>query len=252
MDKERKKATMEKLRNSEAVYVIMSNCTRMPYVVCDSETYDDEVLVYYTEEDAKKTAEELRAENIPVQIAQVDKKQFLAFYNSLFPTGVNCIKVGKGTPDEIAIQLTELIIRPSDDMLPEGKVRIENPEFHLTALYFMQEFRRQANPQVTEEMKEMQEEMMTHYKEGRYIVAYQEEGEGKEMMLLKQKDGQAFQPLFTDFLEFQKFQQFHGGKMKTAAVEAGKIPDIMMPGAAGVTVNPVGVNLQLKIERKKA
>lgn len=84
MDKERKKATMEKLRNSEAVYVIMSNCTRMPYVVCDSETYDDEVLVYYTEEDAKKTAEELRAENIPVQIAQVDKKQFLAFYNSLF------------------------------------------------------------------------------------------------------------------------------------------------------------------------
>ena len=165
---------------------------------------------------------------------------------------MNCIKVGKGTPDEIAIQLTELIIRPSDDMLPEGKVRIENPEFHLTALYFMQEFRRQANPQVTEEMKEMQEEMMTHYKEGRYIVAYQEEGEGKEMMLLKQKDGQAFQPLFTDFLEFQKFQQFHGGKMKPAAGEAGKIPDIMMPGAAGVTVNPFGVNLQLKIERKKA
>lgn len=68
----------------------------------------------------------------------------------------------------------------------------------------------------------MQEEMMTHYKEGRYIVAYQEEGEGKEMMLLKQKDGQAFQPLFTDFLEFQKFQQFHGGKMKTGCSGGGK------------------------------
>lgn len=49
---------------------------------------------------------------------------------------MNCIKVGKGTPDEIAIQLTELIIRPSDDMLPEGKVRIENPEFHLTSSLF--------------------------------------------------------------------------------------------------------------------
>ena len=54
MDKERKKATMEKLRNSEAVYVIMSNCTRMPYVVCDSETYDDEVLVYYTERKTRR------------------------------------------------------------------------------------------------------------------------------------------------------------------------------------------------------
>ncbi|MEI3219357.1 MAG: hypothetical protein V8S08_06665 [Lachnoclostridium sp.] len=57
MNKEEKKATLEKLRNAEAVYVIMSNCTRLPYVMCDPDTYDDEILLYYTEEEAKKTAD---------------------------------------------------------------------------------------------------------------------------------------------------------------------------------------------------
>ena len=54
MNKEEKKATLEKLRNAEAVYVIMSNCTRLPYVMCDPDTYDDEILLYYTEEEASK------------------------------------------------------------------------------------------------------------------------------------------------------------------------------------------------------
>lgn len=253
MNKEEKKATLEKLRNAEAVYVIMSNCTRLPYVMCDPDTYDDEILLYYTEEEAKKTADSFLKEKKPVQVAEVEKAKFLPFYNSLFPMGVNCIKIGKGTQEETAVQLTELIVRPSADMLPEGKVRIENPEFHLTAIYFMQEYRRRENPEVTEEMKELQEEMMTHYKEGRFIVAYQEADQEKGMMMLKQKDGQVFQPLFTDFLEFQKFQSFNAaGKLKTAAIEAERIPEILTQEAVGVTVNPFGVNLQLKIERKKA
>ncbi len=32
----------------------MSLCTKMPYVLCDEETFDDEVLLYYTEEDAQR------------------------------------------------------------------------------------------------------------------------------------------------------------------------------------------------------
>lgn len=39
-----KSSVLKKLRESDAIYVLMSDCTRMPFVVCDPETYDDEVL----------------------------------------------------------------------------------------------------------------------------------------------------------------------------------------------------------------
>ena len=48
--------TLNKLRTAEAIYVLMSSCTRMPYVVCDPETFDDEILLYYTEAEAKEEA----------------------------------------------------------------------------------------------------------------------------------------------------------------------------------------------------
>ena len=48
--------TLNKLRTVEAIYVLMSSCTRMPYVVCDPETFDDEILLYHREEDAKNNA----------------------------------------------------------------------------------------------------------------------------------------------------------------------------------------------------
>lgn len=41
------KQALVNLRNLEEIYVIMSGVTKMPFVLCDEETFDDEVLVYY-------------------------------------------------------------------------------------------------------------------------------------------------------------------------------------------------------------
>ena len=41
-----KSSVLKKLRESDAIYVLMSDCTRMPFVVCDPETYDDEAVSY--------------------------------------------------------------------------------------------------------------------------------------------------------------------------------------------------------------
>lgn len=51
------KTTLGQLRMTEALYVLMSDFTRMPFVECSEENYDDEVFVYFQEEDAKKEAE---------------------------------------------------------------------------------------------------------------------------------------------------------------------------------------------------
>lgn len=49
-----KSDVLKKMREAEAIYVLMSDCTRMPFVVCDPETYDDQVLIFFSEEEAMK------------------------------------------------------------------------------------------------------------------------------------------------------------------------------------------------------
>lgn len=238
-----KQDTMEKMRNSEAVYVILSDYTHMPYVACDPETFDDEVFLYFEEDDAKEAVERFAKDQEITRAARLEKNGFLAFYTNLFAMGVNCIMMNQGTGREVAVQLGELVRRPEADKLPAGQVRIENPEFHLTALYYMQKLRKSRDGEDSEQLKELNEELMAHFKAGRYIVAVQE-GQGIPML---QKEGQVYQPLFTDFQEFQKFDREK--KFKTAVVEAGKITEFLSSQAVGVVLNPMGVNLLLNIAR---
>ena len=51
-----KQETLQALRNPGEIYAVMSGATRMPFVVCDEETYDDEVFLYYRLEDAQEKA----------------------------------------------------------------------------------------------------------------------------------------------------------------------------------------------------
>ena len=160
--------------------------------------------------------------------------------------GVNCLAVNSGTDTEINIQLSDLVIRRKPEELPEGKRPVENPALHLTAIYFMQEMRRQAEPQPTEELNKLQEELLAHYGKGTFVAAVREDG---QVPILKQKDGSIYQPLFTDMLEFQKFAR--GEKMKMAVIPAAKIPEILVGEAKGVVINPFGVNVQLQVAKRK-
>ena len=220
-----KQQVLNQLRNAKEIYVIMSLCTKMPYVVCDKETFDDEVLLYFKEEDIRREGKRLIEEKIPVQIAKVDANQMLHFYGNLYTMGVNCLMVDQYMESECRIQLSELVNRPGqnkpDAPEEEKKTWIENPSLHLTALYFMQELRRQKFEKMPDELKEMQEEILADFTRGTYITAFQE---GAGVPLLKQKNGDAYQPIFTDIIEFGKFNSKN--QFKAIAVTADKIPSI--------------------------
>lgn len=246
---EEKKQVLLKLRNAEALYVLMSDFTRMPFVDCDKETFDDEVFVYFKEEDAKKEAERRTQEGNKVHIAKFIHKFLLPFYTSLYPMGVNCIAVNKGMRGEMALQLTELIVRNEKEAKKQGRMIIENPELHLTALYFMQKLRAQGKAEITEELRELNEEMMAHYMRGKYIIGVTEKN---TVPVLKQKDGKALQPIFTDMQEFMKFQSVNKTeRLKTAVVEAEKIQELAAKEVFGIAVNPFGVNLVLQLPHRK-
>ena len=150
---------------------------------------------------------------------------------------------------ECRIQLPELVSRPGqnkpDAPEDEKKTWIENPSLHLTALYFMQELRKQKFEKMPDELKEMQEEILADFTRGTYITAFQE---GAGVPLLKQKNGDAYQPIFTDIIEFGKFNSKN--QFKAIAVTADKIPSILVKEAKGVVVNPFGVNLQMPITKR--
>ena len=59
-----KSSVLKKLRESDAIYVLMSDCTRMRFVLCYPETYDDEVFIFFSEEDAMRGGQEFLNRNL--------------------------------------------------------------------------------------------------------------------------------------------------------------------------------------------
>ena len=102
-----KQETLAALRNPGELYVVMSGATRLPFVFCDEETFDDEIFLYYRAEDAKAKAEELQEKKYASAVVKLEDKQLLAFYTSLYTMGVNCLAVNNGTDTQINIQLLD-------------------------------------------------------------------------------------------------------------------------------------------------
>lgn len=234
---------MHFMRTSEQLFAIMSLCTKLPYVRCDEETFDDEILLFSDEKEAKEEAEMLQKSKNPVGIAKIENQKLLGFYSSLFAMGVNALRFKMAGEDAVVVQLTELVKRPEDGKLPSGKPRIENPAFHLTAIYFMQIMR--SGQERQEELKALNEELSAHFQEGSYLLAV---GENNQVPILKQKDGKAYQPIFTDLQEFMKFNREN--KLHAFAVNPAKLPELLSKEVSGVAVNPLGVNVILQISRK--
>ena len=204
-----------------------------------------EMIEVVSEEEAKKQADRMLDAKIPVRLVNVKKEHRLEFFTGLFPMGVNCILVCTGE-EKVQVQLNDLVIRTAEEDLPEDEPRIENPELHLTALYFVQELRR--NPEeMTEEMDALNEEMMAHFYEGKYLVAVQE---NNQIPALRRTSGKVYQPIFTDLMEFVKFdkEQKYRALIMDAETVAKQLPD----GMEGVAINPFGVNVLLDISKSTA
>ncbi len=240
-----KNELLKRLADKEAVfYSLISGCTREPYVVCDEETFDDKVMLFFDESEARKAAEDLAKEKIPVTAAQLASPHMLVFFTSLYTMGVHAVEV-PGSDKKELVQLEEIVKRRDTKTMPDGSVWVENPQLHLTALYFAQELRRPAGPDTAVHLKELQEELGAHFQKGSFLFALQKEGQGTPMVKLK--DEQKYQPVFTDAVEFSRFNR--EGKFKAVVVEASQLAKVLDQNARGVILNLMGVNLPLAVSR---
>lgn len=258
---EERQKIMKILQQPEELFVLASDSTRMPYVECDEETFDDEILVFDTLENAEQISGILKDKGLAVRIVKIPSGQRLAFFSNLFVMGVNAILLNRGSGAPGRIALEHVVSRPElprfkpeiGEQIRRGerpKFRLENPEFHLTALYFAQLARSGKAKLHKKELEALREEMIAHYREGYFLTARTEDG---AIPLLKNKDGElTLQPLFTDMQEFLKFQHANTGmKLRTNIVTEREFLKHIAKETTAIVINPFGVSLVLQVNRKE-
>lgn len=242
---EGKDRLLAQMKDAEgAVYALISGYTKEPYVECDRETYDDKVFVYMSEDAAKAKAAELKEEQIPVGVAKILANHMLLFFTNLYTMGVNALEISYDDQKEL-LQIDEFAKRRENPQVEEGKQWIENPQLHLTALYFAQEVRKAKELQDPKRMAQLQEEMSADFMKSRFIFALQQDGKGTP--LVKLNTGDKYQLVFTDAVEFSRFNR--NNAFKPVIVDAAQLPKVLDREAKGVVLNIMGVNLPLAVNR---
>lgn len=244
------------LQNAKEVYVLFSKATNLPYVICDPDSCNDQIMLFSDQRFAATEATGFAKNKIELNIVKLENKQFLGFYMGLYAMGVNELLLDKGF-NALGVELNTLVRQPDYEKMPVEKRPVMNSELVLTGTYFAQELRKQVDSSEKEGLKDLEEEMLVNLKRGRFILPVQlpegakpeEKMNPKDVKLafMKMQNGDIFQPICTDPGEFQKFNQekkFHG-----IAVDYAKLQGMIMPNAKGLVLNPATLRLAIPKEK---
>ncbi|MDD3278554.1 MAG: SseB family protein [Lachnospiraceae bacterium] len=248
----------KKLEKMEEVVTLFSQATRLPYVECDAETFDDQVYVFSDQEKMNAFAKNLTDQKIGLTGVKIPKERFLSFYNTLFAIGVNALMFQEG--DAVTrIQLEELAQKPDMEKMEQEKVPVLNPTLQLSTIYFLQELRRPVEHDM-QHLREMEEEMIVNFVKSKFILGLdvsevsgewdpKDPNQPVKIPYLKDKDGNMFQPVFSDFTEFQKFHKEKAAKMRMASMSLGQLQKYLVKDSKGFLINPSSIHLELSREQ---
>ena len=240
---------IRKIQKLEAAYVVFGRVTRMPFLMCDKETYNDQVRLYDTKDEAIEYCNELKKETKDLLlVAEIHNSQMLNFFGSLFFMDVDEIAFKEKGYDEVVVPLEKIVIKPDFYKYPAV-----NTNLQLTGLYFMQELARSIPNEEKEELPRLEEEMSVNVVRGKFIVPVlldHVEVDVKEAQVMLPRiannEGKQFQPLFTDVNEFAKFNK--DKQYKLNVMDFDTILKILDSSVEGVAINPLGMNIILSKE----
>lgn len=242
---------IRKIQTQKEVFTVLSRATRLPFVICDPETFNDQVWIFEEKEMLEETVKPLTEKKNPVAAIRVDKQSFLSFYTVLYTLGVNSI-VYYEKEKKTELELEEVVKKPDFSSLPEEKRPLLNPQLQLSGIYFMQELRRGVEMEEKENLRELEEETAANLVKSRYLVAVNKPEEGQDpknvqVPYIKTQNGDIYQPIFSDAEEFRKFNKEK--KFTGMLVTFENLEKVIIPVAKGVAVNPQGFNLVLPKEK---
>ena len=240
---------VQELRNREEVFVAYSQATKLPYVTCDEETFNDLARIFATEEEIKEYGKQLLEDKILLMGMKYEKKDFPRLYGTLYAIGVNSVIWTDGDK-QIEVEIQRIASQRDMSKSEPAKRPLLNPSLELSGIYFMQELRRPVKQEEHKNIRELEEELIANLRKAEFLIAInaeQEENGKLHIPYLKNKDDKILQPVFTDVMEFEKFGR--GKNLRVAKVTMDKLPGLMIPQASAYVVNPLGFNLILNKEQ---
>ena len=156
---------IKELQTRDAVFVAYSQATKLPYVICDQESFNDQVWVFATEEEIKAFGKKKLEEKVLLMGMKYEKKDYPRFYGTLYAIGVNSVVWVDGE-NQIEVELTKIARQADFSQLEPKKQPLFNSTLLLSGIYFMQELRRPLKKEErTANMREMEEELGIHARE---------------------------------------------------------------------------------------
>lgn len=242
---------VKELQTRERFFVAYAQATRLPYVTCGEETYNDQAWVFATEEEIKAFGKEKLEDKILLMGMRYERKDFPRFYGTLYAIGVNSVIWNDGR-EQVEVELEKIAKQADMSKVDPAKRPLLNPTLQLSGIYFMQELRRPVEKEQRHNMREMEEELLANLRKSDFLAAMEvDPKDPKKINLpyLKDKKGQILQPVFSDVMELEKFTK--GKKFRIAKVPFAKLPELLMEQAAAYVINPMGMNLVLNKEQMK-
>lgn len=251
-----KKFLVRSIQKKKELIVAFCAYTNMPFVVCDPESYNDQIWLFDTEAQLQAFAKPYTEKKILLRGIKYPNKAFLSFFASLFTMGVNeLVFVSEGGTE--TIELTQLVQKPDFSKLPPEKRPLLNPELQLTGMYFMQEASRPIPNEEKEQLPDLEEELAANLYKAKYLVPI-EFLEGPEsdleklknkkyrLPILKNKNGDVMQPLFTDPTELGKFNKEN--KFKALTLPFNNLSKMVVSESKGFLLNPLGFHIAMPKE----
>ena len=242
---------VKELQARETVFVAYAQTTRLPYVTCGEETYNDQVWFFADEESVKEFGKKKLEEKVLLMGMKYEKKDFPRMYGLMFAIGANSVIWNNGT-EEIEIDLERIVRKPDLSQIEPAKRPLINSTLQLSGIYFMQELRRPVAKEEHKNLRELEEELIVNLKKSQFLVAMEVDKENPKKInvpYLKNKEGQILQPVFSDVMEYEKFAR--GKKFRLAKIPFAKLPEILNTQAEAMVFNPLGFNLILNKEQFK-
>lgn len=238
--------TVDLLKNLPEFYSFFLAGYQVPYVVCNQDTFDDEVLICTNEETARAELSVAHENNIPVTVIKCDNKHYLQFFSTLVNQGVNALRIKNGVADEeIFLMLDKICKKTNDDDVENKALAVSNPSLSLTMTYFIEELQKPDSEEKAEKIGELKEEMLANVLRAKFLVPLLPDEEGhpkKRIAFLQDKDGDIFLPLFTDAGEYVKSPQQQDNQV--AIMTADEIERLLSEDVKGAAVNPFGANVR--------
>lgn len=222
----------ELLQTEEGLFAVSIRATNNFYM--GTANGKPAAFLFTCREYADEFVKELRADGIESKSLEIRPVQRIAFFNDLYRSGFEAVMLDQNQKKSLAISLFSLVSKPESE-----EKMVMNPELMRAAICFYQGL---ASKQA---IKEQQDWVCSELYKGRFIYP-ETTAHYSTVALLTDNRGRKFVPVFTDAVEFGKFDKKHHYQEKIVKFREFKK---LLGKADGIVVNPFGFGLRLNLDK---